>query len=239
MSEEYEYEDDFEEYDGTPPPTPTFDAPPPAATAAEPSIAVPPSPESPPIVRSPPGKPWALITLDELELGDRMAAGAMGAVFAGWWRGRSVAAKTLHDTGPAALAKVEAELLVHAALRHPRVVELCGANLTPPGCCIVMEQCECSLFEQLHKRRAELGRRQSLRVALDVAEGMLYLHTRNPPVVHRDLKSHNVLLAFDGSAKLCDFGLVGTREIAAGTPNYMARRSAAHTRRTEAHSNLT
>ena len=97
-----------------------------------------------------------------------------------------------------------------------------GANLVPPGCCIVMEQCDCSLFERLHRRPEELSRRDSMRIAIQVAEGMRHLHTRKPPIVHRDLKSHNVLLDQRGEAKLCDFGLVNTREVTAGTPNYMA-----------------
>lgn len=51
---------------------------------------------------------------------------------------------------------------------------------------------------------------------------MEYLHSLRPAIVHRDLKSQNVLRAFDGSMKLCDFGLVSTRVAQAGTPPYMA-----------------
>jgi serine/threonine protein kinase len=163
------------------------------------------------------------VTLSQLDVAERLAAGAMGAVCAGTLRGRPVAIKTLHDTSPAALAAVEAELLVHASLKNNRrVVELIGASLVPPGCCIVMEQCECSLFERLHRRNDELGRRAAIAIAVQVAEGMAYLHARRPPLVHRDLKSHNVLLDRAGEAKLCDFGLVNSREPTAGTPNYMA-----------------
>ena len=51
---------------------------------------------------------------------------------------------------------------------------------------------------------------------------MEYLHSLRPVIVHRDLKSHNVLRAFDGSMKVCDFGLAKIRNVKAGTPAYMA-----------------
>ena len=196
-AEEDHYDDDFEEDDA--PPTPT--SPPPGSPGS-------------PLNRTPSQNfPWALVTIDDLDMGEQLAAGAMGAVYAGNYRMRPVAIKTLHDVSKNALSSVEAELLVHASLRGPRTVELIAANLVPPKCCIVMERCECSLFEKLHRRPDELSRRQSVSLALQVAEGMNFLHTRRPPVVHRDLKSHNVLLDSNGEAKLCDFGLVGTREV--------------------------
>lgn len=51
---------------------------------------------------------------------------------------------------------------------------------------------------------------------------MEYLHSLSPAIIHRDLKSLNVLKSFDGSFKLCDFGLVRVKHTTAGTPAYMA-----------------
>lgn len=51
---------------------------------------------------------------------------------------------------------------------------------------------------------------------------MEYLHGRNPSVIHRDIKSQNVLVSKDGQVKLCDFGLVESKITTAGTPSYMA-----------------
>jgi serine/threonine protein kinase len=59
-------------------------------------------------------------------------------------------------------------------------------------------------------------------VQLDVAYAMEYLHALRPAIIHRDLKSHNVLRAFNGVMKVCDFGLVTTKTAQAGTPAYMA-----------------
>ena len=217
------YEDDFEDDEASSAPTTPL-PPSPAHGAAVGADAE--SPTRPGYSRSPSMQfPWTLVTLDDLDLGDKLAAGAMGAVYAGYYRGRPVAIKTLHDVSRNALSAVEQELLVHAALKGPRTVELIAANLVPPKCCIVMERCECSLFEKLHRRADDMSRRQWLGIAIQVAEGMNFLHTRRPPVVHRDLKSHNVLLDPRGDAKLCDFGLVNTKEVRAAAP---PRRRSAH-----------
>jgi len=85
-----------------------------------------------------------------------------------------------------------------------------------------MERCAGSLFERLHLQREELDRRRIVEMAIDVAQAIGHLHGCKPPIVHRDIKSHNVLLDAKGSCKICDFGLVNSREVPAGTPNYMA-----------------
>jgi serine/threonine protein kinase len=48
---------------------------------------------------------------------------------------------------------------------------------------------------------------KALKILLDVARGVLYLHTRNPPIVHRDIKSLNVLVTLDDKGLVADFGL--------------------------------
>jgi len=65
--------------------------------------------------------------------------------------------------------------------------------------------------------------------ALDVAKGMNYLHKRSPPVVHRDLKTPNLLVDKDWTVKVCDFGLSKLKhrtflssKSGAGTPEWMA-----------------
>ena len=226
--DEYEYEDDFEEDESEDKePTPRRPRAAPAVPAAPPTPSMPAAPPSPAIpspVISPAAKqqPWSLIALDDLERGEHIASGSMGSIYTATWRGRRVALKSLHDPTSSALKETEEELLVHAALSHKHVVELLGANLAPRGCCIVLELCRESLFVRLYRRREEMERRTTVTIALHVARAVEYLHARSPTVVHRDIKSHNVLIDFDGTAKLCDFGLVNTREVTAGTPNYMA-----------------
>jgi len=74
----------------------------------------------------------------------------------------------------------------------------------------------------------ELRRSEAWEIALAVAKGMNHLHTHNPKIIHRDLKSHNLLVykkdgKYDWSAtKLCDFGLATVGARGAGTPCYMA-----------------
>eukprot|EP01034_Spumella_vulgaris_P030465 gene30465-37683_t len=57
---------------------------------------------------------------------------------------------------------------------------------------------------------------------IDVGSAMEYLHSLTPAIIHRDLKTLNILRASNGQYKLCDFGLVKVKSATAGTPAYMA-----------------
>ena len=70
-----------------------------------------------------------------------------------------------------------------------------------------------AVVEGVDRQRFPATLVQRLRLATDIADGMRFLHESR--VIHRDLKSHNVLVDADGRAKIADFGLSSTRELSA------------------------
>ncbi|KXZ43691.1 hypothetical protein GPECTOR_83g303 [Gonium pectorale] len=158
---------------------------------------------------------------------DGVAAGA----------GRPVVAAVAR--GPLATLAQEVEVL--ARCRHPNVVTLHAANLTPPRVCLVMELMDTSLARLVHGGPGEPpveGQGQPrlmplpkvLHIGLQVARALSYLH---PTIMHRDLKPGNVLVSQPDSptpvVKLADFGLSRLRSSVlvtshpeVGTVPYMA-----------------
>jgi mitogen-activated protein kinase kinase kinase 9 len=102
------------------------------------------------------------------------------------------------------------------ALRHPNIVMFLGACTKPPHFAIVLEYCEGgTIWALLQKQSQELSWEERRDLALDVARGMNYLHERTIPILHRDLKSLNLLLDHKRRVKLADFGWTK------GLQNYM------------------
>ena len=97
-----------------------------------------------------------------------------------------------------------------AKYHHRNIVRFVGANLTPPNMCILTEYCSRGALTKVLKLEKDLGWDIKLQIAIDTASGMEYLHAQDPPVVHRDLKSLNILIDQKYCAKLCDFGLSKT-----------------------------
>ena len=94
-----------------------------------------------------------------------------------------------------------------AEMRHPHVVQFLGLCFLEGSAMpvLVMERLDSSLDDLLESTPGlPLTLKQSLLV--DIVRGLLYLHTRNPPVVHRDLSARNVLLTSSLVAKVSDLG---------------------------------
>nr|GEX15052.1 hypothetical protein [Tanacetum cinerariifolium] len=98
--------------------------------------------------------------------------------------------------------------LCQQRLRHPNILLFMGAVTSPQHLGIVTEFLpRGSLFQVLQKNSTQLDWRRRLHMAMDIARGMNYLHQYNPPIVHRDLKSSNLLVDKNWSVKVGDFGL--------------------------------
>lgn len=174
--------------------------------------------------------------IQEVTLFEQLGSGAFGTVYRGEWAGSAVAVKVLQTACASSSKELDSfrqEVAVLSRLRHPNIIAFLAACTVPPDICIIEELAEGgSLHAALHGNRGERRHtpftlRRLLSVAADVAEAMVYLH---PRIVHRDLKSQNVLLNGAGQAKVCDFGIakfkdrtfVSTMNGQAGTPAYMA-----------------
>jgi serine/threonine protein kinase len=93
-----------------------------------------------------------------------------------------------------------------AALRHPNVVLFMGACTVPPHYAMVTEfASRGNLRTLLNNKDAPLGWKRRVKIALDTAKGMVYLHGRK--IIHRDMKSYNLLIDENYVCKICDFGI--------------------------------
>lgn len=173
--------------------------------------------------------PW-----EDLILKERIGAGSFGTVHHADWHGSDVAVKILIDQEihEERLKEFLREVAIMKRLRHPNIVLFMGAVTKHPNLSIVTEYLpRGSLYRIIHRAGARelLDERRRLRMALDVAKGINYLHRLNPPIVHRDLKSPNLLVDKTWTVKVCDFGLSRLKantfissKSAAGTPEWMA-----------------
>jgi len=138
-----------------------------------------------------------LIKPQELKLGKVLGGGASCTVYIGTYKHTPVAVKMMRGTqmGESLEKEFEREVTAMLILRHPNLVLFMGACIEPQMI-IVSEFCSGgSLFSLLHEQKnVMLGWKQKLKMLKDIARGMNYLHDANPPILHRDLKSLNLLL---------------------------------------------
>ncbi|KAE9603823.1 hypothetical protein Lal_00001669 [Lupinus albus] len=177
---------------------------------------------------------WLEISWDDLRIKECVGAGSFGTVHRAEWHGSDVAVKvlTVQEFEDDQMKEFLREVAIMKRVRHPNVVLFMGAVTKRPHLSIVTEYLpRGSLFRLIHRPASGeiLDHRRRLRMALDVAKGINYLHCLKPPIVHWDLKSPNLLVDKNWTVKVCDFGLsrfkadtfIPSKSVA-GTPEWMA-----------------
>jgi len=172
-----------------------------------------------------------MVRPEQLSFGPSIGGGGSAQVYRGSWNGKEVAIKKI--SGVSHLQEMVKEVNALRRLRHPRLVLFIGACIQLPLLLVVTEFMPGgSLHDRLFggRRSPALNPLQRWAIAAQTAEGVSFLHANR--VVHRDLKSMNILLDAAQNAKICDFGLAHQMEAThiqrnadgeGGSPRYMAQ----------------
>ncbi|MCO5593200.1 hypothetical protein L7F22_047207 [Adiantum nelumboides] len=174
------------------------------------------------------GDDWELDS-NLLKLEHKVASGSFGDLYKGTYCGQDVAVKLLKQENLSSQIEREfsQEVFIMRKVRHKNVVQFIGACSKASRFCIVTEfMAGGSLYDYLHRQNGVFTLPMLLRVSLDIAKGMDYLHQNN--IIHRDLKAANLLLDENEVVKVADFGVArfqtqsGAMTAETGTYRWMA-----------------
>jgi serine/threonine protein kinase len=148
-------------------------------------------------------------TIKQYKIGELLGKGGMGVVYRAQDTklNRPVALKMLRaglTADPDRLRRFMQEARAAAAITHPAIAQVYDIDTVDETTFIVMEFIEGQTVGQLIAKK-ELDLLGSVEIALQVAEGLAKAHKSK--IIHRDIKSENIMVTRDGHAKLLDFGL--------------------------------
>jgi len=166
-----------------------------------------------------------ILKFKDVEILRELAHGSAGVVSLGRWKHMFVAVKKHFPNNQEMYNAFCVEAKIHAGLHHPNIILLLGICEGPQGELLTLTEFASrgSLYSILH-RLGSLKPVQMVKLAIDTAKGMHYLHSVN--VLHRDLKSLNLLVDENWILKVADFGTsrqaANTMTQCAGTALWMA-----------------
>ncbi|ONK61057.1 uncharacterized protein A4U43_C08F25810 [Asparagus officinalis] len=173
------------------------------------------------------------ILWEDLTICEQIGQGSCGTVYHALWYGSDVAVKVFSklEYSDEVILTFRQEVSLMKKLRHPNILLFMGAVTSPQRLCIVTEFLpRGSLFRLLQRNTTKVDWRRRIHMAMDIARGMNYLHHCNPPIIHRDLKSSNLLVDKNWTVKRWRFLVFSrlkhetyvTTNTGKGTPQWMA-----------------
>ncbi len=141
---------------------------------------------------------------------------------------RSVVIKKLKDPNREIIKRFKKEALLSASFHHENLVAIYDFIYSNRNYYLVMEHVDGEDLQTIIEHLAPIPPHVAMLIALGIARGLEYTHTRN--IIHRDIKPSNILVSYDGNVKIIDFGIarddLSTRltltGMIVGTPAYMS-----------------
>ncbi|EFA83835.1 putative protein serine/threonine kinase [Heterostelium album PN500] len=153
----------------------------------------------------------------KIKFGNLIGKGGYGKVFEAHYEKKKVAIKVVHYRSPKEQHNVLIEIGFLQRCNHPNIIEFKAAVLHDNQLFIVTEFMQGGTLEQAVNSAHIFKETHIGFIAKEILKGIAYLHERK--LVHRDIKSGNVMITINGDIKLIDFGLCSSVE--KGTSNHM------------------
>ncbi|MCZ6890958.1 MAG: protein kinase, partial [Chloroflexi bacterium] len=170
--------------------------------------------------------------IDHYHLLEEIAAGGQATVHKAWdtRTGQIVALKVMHPhlaKDASYLERFHREARLAASITHPNVIRIFDVGQSEDAHYMALEYLPLSLHS-LIQTQGHFPVDRAVEITLQVAMGLEVAHDQG--IVHRDIKPQNILIGFDGEAKVTDFGISRAEEFATmtrtgaimGTPHYMS-----------------
>ncbi|KAF9287800.1 hypothetical protein BGZ74_001005 [Mortierella antarctica] len=153
--------------------------------------------------------------MSSLTIGNFIGAGGYGSVYHARWATRRVAIKKFYVTQAEAKEEdsIRREIQLLERLRDKHIILFYGTTYHEDRLVLVMEYAEGGSLQVAIKKKRLLGWPAKTRIAQEIVRGLAYIHHEN--IIHRDLKSLNVLLTRHMEVKICDFGLATVKTTSA------------------------
>ncbi|KAF2073996.1 hypothetical protein CYY_004703 [Polysphondylium violaceum] len=175
-----------------------------------------------------------VVKIGDYNLGDKIGKGAFGQVYKGFnvKTGDFVAIKQIEksriDNNTLQSVKKEFDILLN--LKHNNIVKVLGVVETSSKINFILEYVENGSLRDIIDKFGPLSEDLAISYLYQLLQGLVYLHANR--VIHRDIKSSNILITKDGTIKLADFGVASQLSDQAqmtysvvGTPYWMSPES--------------